>query len=141
MELLARMVVIEGGVLLCGFFAVVLYKIVTGTISLEGLLDTKEPGKVPRKAPAGGPAAEGVEGVAPGPPVRRQTLSPARLQLLIFTVVVAAQYLHAIIVNTQRDSLPGLPQGVVAALGGSQALYLGGKALSAYIQPLHRKNR
>jgi len=132
MQLLTRMVVIEGGVLLCGLFAVVLYKIVIGTISLEGLLDTKETGKLPRKAPAGEPGQERAEGP-------RQTLSPARLQLLIFTVVVAADYLHAIIVNPR--SLPALPQGVVAALGGSQAIYLGGKALSTYIQPLHGKNR
>lgn len=117
MTFLTRLAMIEGYVLLGGFFAIVLYRIATGEISLAGLLSTKEPG------------------------VEQRTFSPARLQLLIFTVIVAAHYLHAIVVNPRQDSLPDLPQGVVAALGGSQAFYLAGKALAAYVQPLHRNRR
>jgi hypothetical protein len=117
MNLLTRLAMIEGGILLVGFFAVVALRIVTGEISLAGLLTSKDAH------------------------VEHRTFSPARLQLLIFTVAVAATYLYAIVVNPQQSSLPDLPQGVVAALGGSQAFYLAGKALAAYIQPLHRNRR
>jgi hypothetical protein len=51
---------------------------------------------------------------------------------------VAAQYLHAVYVNPSQDSLPSLPPGVIAALGGSQAAYLGGKAFTTFIQPLFK---
>lgn len=116
MDLLYRLAVIEGTVLLAAFFGLVLYKIVTGEIPLAGLLDTKEPD---------GQAA----------------FSPARLQMLIFTVVIAGYYLHLVIANPHRDSLPDLPQSVVGVFGGSHAVYLGGKAFSSFIQPLLKKQR
>lgn len=116
MDLCTRLVVVEACVLVGGFYAVVLYKLVTGEISLAGLLDSKEPGG-------------------------RSVFSPARLQLLIFTVVVAAKYLHDVVVDPRRDALPSLPMSVIVALGGSQVVYLGGKAMSAYIQPLLKKQR
>src|SRR5436305_14368865 len=110
MALLTKLTLFAGGSLILGFAAVVLLQMVMGRIRLDGLLETKD---------AGG----------------RRSFSPARLQLLIFTVVVAGQYLHAVYVNPSQDSLPPLPPGVIAALGGSQAVYLGGKAFTAFIQP------
>jgi hypothetical protein len=114
MDLLPKLALLAGCLLVFGFGAIVVLQIVVGRISLAGLLVTK--------GTAGGPDDE--------------SYSPARLQLLIFTVVVAAQYLHAVVVNPSQDSLPALPRGVVAALGGSHAVYLGGKALTTFIQPL-----
>jgi hypothetical protein len=133
MNLLARLAAIEGCLVLLAFFGLVLFKIVIGEISLAGLLRTKTQ---PRPPPGGGESE-------PHEPEFRdpKTFSPARLQLLIFTVVVAAQYLQAVIANPQRDALPGLPAGLVAALGGSQAVYLGGKALSTFIQPLLERDK
>jgi len=116
MNLISRLAVIECSVLVGGFFGIVLYRIVDGDISLAGLLDTKGPGNRPNR-------------------------SPARLQLLIFTIVVAANYLHSVIVDPRRDSLPAIPLSVIVALGGSHAVYLGGKAVSAYIQPLLKNPR
>ena len=116
MELLTKLATIEAGILVGGCFAVVAYKLVIGEISLAGLLYGKEPGG-------------------------RAAFSPARLQLLIFTAAVAAIYLGEVIANPRQDSLPHLPLGIVAALGGSQAVYLGGKMVSAYIQPLSRIQR
>jgi glycerol uptake facilitator-like aquaporin len=113
MDLLTRLAVIEGIILFAGFFGLVLYKIVVGEIPLAGLLDAKQP-----------------DG--------RRAFSPARLQLLIFTVVVAGYYLHLVIANPHRDSLPDLPPSVVGALGGSHAAYLGGKVLSL-VQPWLKK--
>jgi hypothetical protein len=111
MAFLAKLAFLAGGTLLLGFAAVVLLQIVTGRIPLSGLLFSKD---------AGG----------------AQTFSPARLQLLIFTVVVAANYLHAVLADPRQSSLPTLPTSVIAALGGSHAVYLGGKAFTAFIQPL-----
>jgi hypothetical protein len=116
MDLIFRLAVIECGALLLGLFGLVLWKIAVGEISLAGLLATKEPG--------GG-----------------STFSPARLQLLIFTVVVAGNYLHAMLANPQGPSLPTLPYSVIAALGGSHAVYLGSKVMSAFIQPLLKNSR
>jgi len=111
--LLAKLITFAGALLTCGFFGVVALKIVTGEISLAHLLDAKD-----------------------GTP---NSYSPARLQLLIFTLVVAANYLHGVINNPQQDSLPDLPMSVVAALGGSHAVYLGSKAFSTFVKPLLKK--
>jgi hypothetical protein len=116
MELLTKLATIEVGILVGGCFAVVAYKLVIGEISLAGLLYSKEP--------AG-----------------RAAFSPARLQLLIFSAAVAAIYLGEVIAHPRQDSLPHLPLSVVIALGGSHALYLGGKMVSAYIHPLSRIQR
>ena len=113
MALLARLAFYGGILLMAGFAAIVLLQIMIGRISLAGLLETKD--------------ADG-----------GRSFSPGRLQLLIFTVVVAAQYLHTVLAHRRLDSLPTLPQGVVALLGGSQAAYLGGKAFTTFIQPLFK---
>jgi hypothetical protein len=58
------------------------------------------------------------------------TMSPGRAQLLVLTIFTALQYL----LTTMHDptSLPHIPSGVVIALGGSQAIYLGTKAWSIF---------
>jgi hypothetical protein len=137
MGLLSKLAYLEGLALLIGFFGIVAFKIANGAISLADLMYAKEAGRTKRvrRSEAGGGRAGG-EAVGHEEP--RRVFSPARLQLLIFTVAVAAHYLHAVIVNPNQHALPDVPQGVINALGGSQAVYLAGKALSAYIQPLHR---
>jgi hypothetical protein len=54
------------------------------------------------------------------------TLSPGRIQLLALTLLTALQYLLTTIQDPSR--MPSIPTSLVAALGGSQALYLGAKA-------------
>ncbi len=54
------------------------------------------------------------------------TLSPGRVQLLVLTLLTAVQYLLATLQDPSR--MPSLPAPLVAALGGSQAIYLGAKA-------------
>ena len=60
------------------------------------------------------------------------TISPARIQLLVLTVLTALQYL----LTTIRDPshFPAIPAGLVMGIGGSQALYLGAKAWSMFGQ-------
>src|ERR1051326_2810252 len=98
-----------------GFFGVGLWKIATGEISLAYLLSTKD--------------KDG-----------RWSYSPARLQLLIFTVGVAANYLRGVMATPHVASRPDLSPSVLVALGGSHAVYLGGKVLSSLIQPWRKKS-
>jgi hypothetical protein len=110
MARLADFAAIAAGLLLAGFFGVVVFQMVSGRISLAGLLDTKGSG--------------------------RRTFSPGRLQMLIATVVIAGRYLYSVAVNPQQAALPTLHPAELAVLGGSQAVYLGGKAIDAYLQPI-----
>jgi hypothetical protein len=100
--------------LICGLAAVVLWKLLTGSISLAGLLDSFDGGK--------------------------RSSSPGRMQLLLFTLVAAGQYLVAVWKNPVAGSLPPVPQEVLAMVAGSQVLYLGGKTLSTYLPLLKKPN-
>lgn len=102
-----------GLALMLAFLAIILWRIVSGEISLDGLLDSKAAGAAP-------------------------SYSPERAQLLVFTLFVAGKYLLAVFQNPNRNSLPDLPPEVVAVLAGSQAIYLGGKAWSRF-RPLLKK--
>jgi hypothetical protein len=111
MLLLARVAALAGIVLMALFAAVVAMHLATGRVSLSGLLYTKE---------AGG----------------ERVFSPARLQMLIATLVVAARYLFLVLQHPGLDAMPDLPPSVIAVVGGSHMAYLGGKAFATYIQPL-----
>ena len=113
MVLLVRLATYGAIFLIGGFAAVVAWKILSGGISLDGLLDGSGPGGA-------------------------RAFSAGRLQLLIVTVVSAAQYLSAVWHNPHRDSLPPVPQGLLAVQAASSLFYLGGKTLDQYI-PLLRK--
>lgn len=102
-----------GFALLCGFFGVVLWKILCGAISLDGLLDSFD--------------EQG-----------HRSFSPARAQLLIFTILVAGKYLLAVSQSPNRDALPGLPDSLLAILGASQTVYIAGKAWSVFVPQLKK---
>ena len=59
-----------------------------------------------------------------------KTFSPARLQMLVLSVLTAMQYLLATIHDPSH--LPTISSGLVVALGGSQALYLGSKVADIF---------
>jgi hypothetical protein len=86
--------------LLAGFFVLVMIQILTGQISTRGLLyGTKGDGS--------------------------QYLSPERVQLLLFTLAIAFQYLGQVLSHPQ--AFPAVPESWIVVLGGSHAVYLGGK--------------
>jgi hypothetical protein len=58
------------------------------------------------------------------------TLSPGRIQLLVITVLTALQYLLATIQDPSH--MPTISPNLVMALGGSQGVYLGAKALDIF---------
>ena len=90
-------------VLLGGLLAIVAAKLLTGTISLTGLLE--------------GCDAGGVRG-----------FSPARAQLLFFTIFLAVNYLMGVVQNPSAASLPRPSYLLLGVLAGSQIVYLAGKA-------------
>lgn len=90
-------------ILLGGLMLTVVYKLFTGGIDTAGLLTVK-----------GGPDD--------------QSFSSGRAQMLIATIFAGMYYLIQVIDNPTVNSLPELPPTLVAILGGSQAIYLGGKA-------------
>ncbi len=100
-------------VLLGAFAAMIAVRMCRGEILLDGLLDRKDT-------------------------TGQRSFSPARLQLLIVTLAVAADYVYQIWISPQRTSLPSLSNEVVAALGGSQILYLGAKTYALLIEPFLR---
>jgi len=58
------------------------------------------------------------------------TFSPGRVQLLVATLGAAGQYLLAALHDPTH--LPNVPSGMLMAVGGSQAVYLGLKAWSIF---------
>jgi hypothetical protein len=109
MNAAARFASWELTVLVGGFIVIVLWKLLTGGISLNNLLygDLRQRGET-----AG----------------FTKVFSPGRAQLLMLTIISAVYYLLQVIHDPSK--FPDLPQALVAILGGSQAVYLGGKAQS-----------
>lgn len=83
--------------------ALVLLQVLLGKISLRGLLT--------------GERRDGTE-----------YFSVGRTQLLVCTVVVLVNYTRQFLANPSLDSLPAVPAGALEVLGGSQLIYLAGKA-------------
>jgi hypothetical protein len=97
----------EGLILIGGFFGIVFWKLMTGGIVLDQLLegDIRDPN-----------SADGYASYT----------SAGRVQSLLITLFAALSYLLQVIHNPRV--FPTLPNGLIGALAGSQALYLGGKA-------------
>jgi hypothetical protein len=112
MPYLARTVRWEMIVLIGGLMIVVACKVLGGGIALGGLLTVS-------KRPT--------LGETPAP-----EFSPARAQMLMATVLAAMYYLIQVINNPSANSLPDAPSPLVGVLGGSHAIYLGGKVQSAW---------
>ena len=106
MRFIAQIAFWEGVILVGGFFVIVFWKLLTGRIPLDGLLE--------------GDQWDG--------PVLTTSSSPGRAQLLVFTIFSALYYLLQVLHNP--SAFPNVPNALLAALGGSQAAYLGGKAYS-----------
>lgn len=105
----------SGAVLLFGgFFAVVFWKLFTGGIPLNGLLDADVRDQN---------SADG-SGFSSSP-------SAGRSQTLVVTLYVASWYLLQVIHNPKEFPKP--PGPMVGALAGSQALYLGAKAKAVFL--------
>jgi hypothetical protein len=101
----------EGIILVSGLCGIVLWKLMTGGISLNCLLYGD---------------ARAVKGSG-----RRTYFSAGRAQMLMTTVVSAGYFLLQVIQDPTH--FPDIPTPVLIALGGSSAIYLGGKAQALYL--------
>ena len=101
---MTRLVSLEGVILLGGFFGVIAWRLFTGGINLDYLLN----GKLPDCA--------------------AEYFSPGRVQMLVVSIFAAGYYVIQIIHDPTK--FPDIPNSWIIALGGSQAIYLGGKANS-----------
>jgi len=97
---IAELIAWEGLAFLFALFGIVVLRVLTGSLRTRGLI-------------AGTTAAGS------------QFVSAGRVQLLIVSLVTAAQYLTQVWASPQR--LPEIPQNWLLFFGGSQALYLGSK--------------
>ena len=98
------LVTLEIEVFLAALAAIVAFQMLTGRINTSGLLSDPRDG----------------------------SFSPARLQMLVASLAVAAAYLGRLGDWHDFSSLPDIPPEQLALLGGSHAIYLGGKGASLF---------
>jgi len=58
--------------------------------------------------------------------------SPERVQLLVATIGAALYYVMQTLTTAKSGHLPDIPDGWPALMGGSNAIYLGGKAYARW---------
>src|SRR5947209_3479648 len=99
---------LAGLFLVGGFFVVFAWKLLMGEIRLNYLLYGD------RRDRSGGGYTK--------------SFSPGRVQLLMVSTLTAGYYILQVIHDSAK--FPEIPTAWIVALGGSQAIYLGGKAQS-----------
>jgi hypothetical protein len=112
MTLLATLAKWELGLLLIGLGATVAVKLLNGDINTRGLLYGRISGR---------------------PAANAQYFSPERVQLLAITIMGALHYLTLVLTNPNPGTFPPIPQSLSAIVGGSNVLYLGGKAYARWL--------
>jgi len=133
MDLLLQLVRWEVLIFLAGLAAIVVHQLLTGTINTRNLLY----GRISRanhKAENGNNANQG-SGDQKQPaksPDDDLYFSPERVQLLVFTVGAAMYYVMQTATTAKSGKLPDIPDGLPAVMGGSNAIYLGGKAYARW---------
>ena len=104
MELLAKTLRYETSLLLILLAGTVAYKLLVQQINVKGLFrDT----------------------------TGDRSLSPARVQLLLASVSMAAYYVFLVIDSKEAGKLPDVPNEFLIALTGSNSIYLAGKLYGA----------
>lgn len=98
MSFLAQFVKYEIVLLLSAFLVVIIFQMLTGRINTKRLLDDKS----------------------------TKSISPSRIQQLIFTLITAMYYLFLSYKNP--SSFPEIPDTLLYLMSGSSLFYLGSKA-------------
>jgi hypothetical protein len=105
LEAVRRIASLEVAIFLGALLALTIIKLLTGAINTRHLLANKE--------------ATGTRG-----------FSATRAQVLVFTLAAALIYLLEAAEAAPRHQLPEVPNEMLALVGASQLIYLGGKAYS-----------
>ena len=98
--------------IICVIAGVVAMKLLTGEINTSGLLY----GRVSARKRG-----------------QDQYFSPERVQLLVFTLAAAFYYLTLVLTNPNPGAWPDVPKAWPTLLGGSNAIYLSGKAYARWL--------
>lgn len=112
MSLLVQIVQVEIQVFVLALAGLIGIKLLTGEINTSGLLHGRIHGR------------------------RREQdryFSPERVQLLVFTLGAALYYLNSVLSNPHPGVFPQIPATWPAIIGGSNAVYLGGKAWARWM--------
>src|SRR5215470_6739125 len=107
MNLLTEVIKWEIQIFVLALAGLIALKLLTGEINTSGLLHGRISGR-----------KRGQD----------QYFSPERIQLLVFTVGAGLYYLTLVLNNPNPGNFPPIPESWPAAVGGSNAIYLGGKA-------------
>jgi hypothetical protein len=106
---------LEVFVFLSGLAAIIAYRILTGGINTKYLLyGTQKDGT--------------------------KYFSPERVQLLLFTLGTAVFYMADVLKHRNAGQLPDISTETLAVLGGSHAIYLGGKAYVMLLKQFAKEN-
>src|SRR5271165_5744603 len=111
MDFLLMVVRWEVLIFLLGLAGIVAYQLLTGEINTRYLLYGTVTG---RKENDG------------------RYFSPERVQLLVFTLGAALYYLMQAMTTAKSGKFPDIPESWPVAMGGSNAIYLGGKAYARW---------
>jgi len=115
LDLIIWFVKLEVIVFLVGLAAIIAYRILNGGINTKYLLyGTQKDGT--------------------------KYFSPERVQLLLFTLGTALFYVTDVLKNRNSGALPDVPAETLALLGGSHAIYLGGKAYTMLFKKFAKEN-
>ena len=114
MPLLAQIIKWEIQAFIFALIALIAIKLLTGEINTNGLLHGRITGR-------------------PQEDNQDQYFSPERVQLLFFTIGAGFYYLQLVLNNPNPGTLPDVPQTWPAAIGGSNAIYLAGKAYARWL--------
>jgi len=139
MDLLLQLVRWEALIFLVGLAAIVIHQLLTGQINTQNLLH----GRISRTNGKGNHGNDqqtdtDQDSVAGGNNKQSNDkdddlyFSPERVQLLVFTIGAALYYVLQTVTTAKSGKLPDLPDGWPAVMGGSNAIYLGGKAYARW---------
>jgi hypothetical protein len=112
MQLLVQLVKWEIQIFLAALIALIAIKLLIGQINTSGLLQ----GRISARKRG-----------------QDQYFSPERVQLLLFTIGAGLYYITLVLSNPDPGTLPDIPKTWPALLGGSNTLYLGGKAYARWL--------
>jgi hypothetical protein len=120
MDFLLQLVRWEILIFLLGLAGVVVFQLLNGRINTQNLLY----GRIS--------SPDGSEKSNVGSNDSDLYFSPERVQLLVFTLGAALYYLMQTMTTAKSGKFPDIPETWPALMGGSNAIYLGGKAYARW---------
>lgn len=139
MDLLLQLVRWEVLIFLAGLAAIVVHQLLTGAMNTRNLLygrisrakDKANNGNNKKNDNQEGNATSNNNGGTNGQD-NDLYFSPERVQLLVFTLSAAMYYVMQTVTTAKSGKLPDIPDGWPVVMGGSNAIYLGGKAYARW---------